>query len=275
MTSEAIHHPASTPAVDLTRSLSYASDLMFHRHAGEVGEHDGFLSIRTPDNPGFWWGNFLLFGQPPGAGERISWERLFETHIDADPGGHRVFGWIGEEGETADFIAQGYTLCVCTALASQRPLPPARGNGLIEVRSYQSEADWQAAVELQVQCRDAGMAEDAYRPFKQAQFAFYRRLEEKALGRRYGAFVEGKLVADLGIYPFGTAGRYNNVCTHPDHRRQGIAAQLIFEAGWRAMSAMTLQTLVIVTDEDSTQRLYKSVGFIPHDVSYGLQRQPR
>jgi len=62
------------------RSLGWRTDLIFARFDGEVSPRSDHLVIRTPHNPGFWWGNFLLFDHAPRAGEafRIGALRLPE-----------------------------------------------------------------------------------------------------------------------------------------------------------------------------------------------------
>ena len=61
----------------LIRSLAYQTDLFFPRFDAEVVDRGDYLVIRTPSNPTFHWGNFLLFAQPPGAGDLNRWRRLF------------------------------------------------------------------------------------------------------------------------------------------------------------------------------------------------------
>jgi len=43
------------------RSLAYQTDLFFPRFDGEVVDRGDYTVIRTPSNPTFHWGNFLLF----------------------------------------------------------------------------------------------------------------------------------------------------------------------------------------------------------------------
>lgn len=52
------------------RSLGYRTDLLFPRFDGEVIDRGDYTVIRTPSNPTFYWGNFLLFDQPP---PQVTW----------------------------------------------------------------------------------------------------------------------------------------------------------------------------------------------------------
>jgi hypothetical protein len=47
-------------------------------HIDDRGE---YLVIRTPRNPDFWWGNFLLIGAPPQPGEAPVWLQTFATEF--------------------------------------------------------------------------------------------------------------------------------------------------------------------------------------------------
>ena len=53
-----------TMITDLTRT-----DLHLIRLHGVVDEEDGLISARTPTNPTYRWGNFLLLPAPPQASD--------------------------------------------------------------------------------------------------------------------------------------------------------------------------------------------------------------
>jgi hypothetical protein len=96
------------------RSLGYRTDLIFARHYGMVADRGDHLVIRTPSNPGFHWGNFLLFAQPPGEGSLARWKALFHDEITArQPARHLAFGWDspeGERGRLEPFLEDGFLL---------------------------------------------------------------------------------------------------------------------------------------------------------------------
>ena len=64
-------------------SLGYRTDLFFPRFDGEVTDRGDYIVIRTTSNPTYHWGNFLLFSQPPAAGDLERWLRLFAAEIGA------------------------------------------------------------------------------------------------------------------------------------------------------------------------------------------------
>ena len=59
------------------RSLVWATHLDVLPPDRAIARHDGFLAVRSPSNPTHYWGNLLLFDDPPHAGDRTRWEELF------------------------------------------------------------------------------------------------------------------------------------------------------------------------------------------------------
>jgi hypothetical protein len=45
------------------KSLGYRTDLIFASFDGEITDRGDYLAIRSPTNPDFYWGNFLLFSR--------------------------------------------------------------------------------------------------------------------------------------------------------------------------------------------------------------------
>jgi predicted GNAT family acetyltransferase len=66
-------------------------------------------------------------------------------------------------------------------------------------------------------------------------------------------------------------GRFQAVGTHPDHRRQGICATLVYETARRALATGRAVTLVMVADPDyHAARIYESVGFAAAEQQVGI-----
>ncbi len=262
------------------RSLAYRTDLFFPAFDGQIIDRGDYLVIRTPSNPTFYWGNFLLFDNPPGPGDYSLWLDLFAREIGFPPYvEHRAFGWDSPEGETGAteaFLQSGFELNQDLVLTAAQPLPPGRTAEGITIRPLGSDADWAQAVEMQVACREPGHTESAYRLFRTRMMERYRRMVAASLGDWYAAFSGDRLVADLGLFHQDGIGRYQSVTTRPEFRRRGIASTLVYEAGRRSTSLYNLKTLVIVAEADSSaSRLYQAVGFTPTERSLGLLSWPR
>jgi GNAT superfamily N-acetyltransferase len=261
----------------ILRSLACRTDLIFPGFDGEILDRRGYLVIRTPSNPTFYWGNFLLFDQPPAPGDEARWPRLFTKEIGVPPQvRHQTFGWDSPEGDPGtaqDFVARGFRLIRSSVLTASTVMPPPHPTSEIVVRPLQSDQDWLEATENQIRCREPDHDEAGYRVFKEAEMKRYRRMALAGRGAWFGAFLGETLVADLGIYHTGDLGRFQTVETHPDYRRRGYAGTLVFQAARHALGAMGLTTLVLVADADSpAERLYRSVGFIPAERAVGLER---
>ena len=86
------------------RSLAYRTDLALLELAGSKVEDRGtHLVVRTPQNPTFYWGNFLLLARPPAADGGEHWLDTFEREFPGTR--HRAFGVDGTDGSTADLAA--------------------------------------------------------------------------------------------------------------------------------------------------------------------------
>ncbi len=261
------------------KSLGYRTDLIFPAFDGEVIDRGDYLVVRSPTNPNFYWGNFLLFSRPPRISDFAVWRDLFAREIGSPPETeHQVFGWDSPEGEAGviePFLSAGFSLNKLAVMASRHPRSPVRPADQVAVRALKTAADWELAVENQVRCREPGFEEADYRLFRTRQMDRYRRMAASGRGNWYGAFASGQLVADLGLFHDQGVGRFQTVQTLPAFRRRGIAGTLIFEAGRQAVDEHKLRTLVIVADQDSSPaRLYASLGFQQVEKQVGLAWWP-
>jgi GNAT superfamily N-acetyltransferase len=258
------------------RSMGYRTDLIFPGFDGRILDRGDYLVVQTPTNPDFYWGNFLIFQDPPAADDAIRWRQCFAEEIGGPPRTtHETFGWDSPEGELGQaepFLAQGFRLIRSTVLAAGKLRPPAHV-APVEVRPLQGSAEWDQALELQVLCREGGHGEAAFRVFRQRQIARYRAMIDAGWGHWHGAFSGDLLVADLGVFHRDGIGRFQSVETHPNFRRQGIAGTLVYEAADQTMAETSLASLILVADAESApERLYRSVGFEPLEMQVGLER---
>lgn len=262
------------------RSLGYRTDLIFPAFLGRIIDRGSYLVVQTPENPAYYWGNFLLFSDPPRLGDFDRWTDLFAREVGGPPAiQHQAFGWDspeGDQGTVGPFLEAGFRMDRSTVLTCGAPNPPLKRSGSIEIRPLESDAEWEQALDLQVLSREPEFEESAYRDFRDREMVRYRRMVAAGLGAWYGAFDGGDLLGDLGIFTEHGLGRYQSVEVHPEARRQGIGGTLVYEAGLHAMDRHDLSTLVIVADEGSAAaRLYSGLGFKPTEVQVGLERRPR
>jgi GNAT superfamily N-acetyltransferase len=242
---------------------------MFPQFDGMVEDRGEYIVVRTPDNPGFWWGNFLLFRTAPTEGSLENWKSTFEKEFGP---GRMTIGWdVCERGAVEPFLADGWSLNESATLVTDRTNPPPKPNDQVEIRPLKEDEDWNAAIDLQVLCREPWFEESSYRTYRLAQMAQYRKMQKAGRGAWLGAFSEGKLVADLGVFVDGDLGRFQAVETHPDFRCRGICGTLVHAAAEYALELGAKQ-LVMIAEEEGPQRVYESVGLRYLETEYGLER---
>jgi ribosomal protein S18 acetylase RimI-like enzyme len=255
-----------------------------------VERRDGYLVVRSPGNPSHYWGNFLLFDDPPRDGDRSRWETLFaETFGHESRVRHRTFAWDRTDDDIGaarrEFVDRGYDLDESVALvasvAQLRPHP--RQSDEVAVRTLDSAegADvefWDAVVELQVQGRDAGHDEDAYRAFSRQRLGDLRALFRAGRGAWYVALdpTTGTVVGSCGIVATAGRGRFQFVDTAHAFRRRGICSRLVVEAARRSAAEHGVARLVIVADlHYHALGLYESLGFERAERLFGVCHWPR
>ena len=239
-----------------------------------VTEADGYLVIRSPDNPAFWWGNFLLLAAPPEPGSAASWLATFGAEFPEAK--HVALGVDSTTPEVlvpADFLDAGLLPERASVMIAARVREPDWLNHDAEVRALVSDDDWVQSVELSIRCAED---ETVDRDFLDRRAAARRSVTEQGHGAWFGAFHDGRLVAQLGL--FGTdvgLARFQSVETDPAARRRGLAGTLLWHAGRYGLETLGAKILVIVADPAAEAiRLYRSVGFTDAETQLSLQRSP-
>jgi ribosomal protein S18 acetylase RimI-like enzyme len=219
-------------------SLVWATDIDVLPADRLVKRRDGYVVIRSPSNPTHWWGNFLLFDEPPGAGDGGHWETLFETEFGRAPEvRHRAFAWDrvdGSEGEAeTEFISRGYEAAI-----EERPLEHV----FIRRRLHDLRVLFQAGRGGWYVARDP---------------------------------VTGEVVGSLGIVVTGGRARFQSVDTAPAHQRRGICSRLVVEAARDAAAQWAVREFAIAAaTEYHALGLYESLGFQARERVSGVCRRP-
>ena len=261
----------------LTRSLVIATDIDTLPADRVVTRREHCLAVRSPGNPLHWWGNFLVFPDPPGPGDGARWEAEFEAAFADAPGvGHRAFVWDrtdGAEGDAAaELGANGYRLEPTTGLAAApgevRAHP--RANREVQIRALDAspEADaelWEGVIEIQVAGHRASPEPTpTFERFARRRQTELRELFAAGRGAWYVALdpADRTVVAGCGVVATGRRGRFQHVDTAAAHRRRGICSRLLVHAAHHAAAAHGLETLVIAADPDyHALGIYESLGF--------------
>jgi ribosomal protein S18 acetylase RimI-like enzyme len=258
-------------------SSGYRSDLMLLQLQGSlVDYHDDYLVVRTPTNPTYHWGNFVLLTAPPAPGTVTSWVSTFHREFpDTDYVALGVDGVTGEAGETDELATASLDIERSTVLTASTVHPPPHPNHDARFRILHGDDDWCAALALKEAVSIHPNVEE-YRLFARRKLAAMRQLQERGLGAWFGAFVNDRMVAGLGVFTDGSGiARYQSVATHSAHRNQGLAGTLVYTAGRHALGHLGARTLIMVADPTYLAiRVYRSVGFTDNETQVQLQRNP-
>ena len=256
-------------------NLGYRTDLIFPAFDGIIEDRGDYIVIRTPKNPGYYWGNYLLFREAPVAGDLERWSTLFAkeiaSHQRAD---HVVFGWDSNDaGAIEQFRDAGFQVNQTVLMegidigsSDDPPIP-------FEIRPLRSDAEWESAIDNQVICRDPVHEESGYRRYRTRDMERYRQMADAGLGAWFGAFDGDRVVGDLGLFGFDQLARYQSVETHPDYRRRGIARTLVATAAAWSKREMATERLVIAAEPETVaERIYGSLGFEGDQMQWGVER---
>ncbi|MEL6185153.1 MAG: hypothetical protein AAFU79_11065 [Myxococcota bacterium] len=81
-----------TPPFEL--GVGIRSDLVVAQGRAELREYRGHLRVRTPAEPDYFWGNYLVVPRAPAPEARSALETLFaEAFSDLGDPGHRAYTW--------------------------------------------------------------------------------------------------------------------------------------------------------------------------------------
>ena len=257
-------------------SLAFRTDLMVLALGGsEVAHRDRHVVVRTPANPTYFWGNFVLFADPVGPGEIAERLALFAAE---HPGAAHVSWGIdtvdGTAGAEDELVEAGFHVGRDTVLTATALRPPARPVDA-ELRQLTGDTDWAQALALHTACIDPAEEEHVTPEFLAGRIAAARALCEHGHATWLGAFVDGRLLSSLGVVS-DRAGlaRFQAVETHPEARRRGLASALVHRAGATAL-ARGATTLVIVADPDyHAIGIYRALGFAESETQVQLTRVP-
>ena len=257
------------------QSLGYRTDLMLLRLQGSVvadrGDH---LVVRTPVNPGFHWGNFVL--ADPRWVDRPIADLVGVFRSEHPTAGHLALGVDGVDGRVwgQDELGQcGLEVersVVMTATGVHEPLSP---NTEAVCRMLASDADWAAAVDVHsAEHGTFDLAEN--RDFTERRMTARREQQEAGLGGWFGAFVDDEMVCGLGLFTDGSGlGRFQDVETVASDRRRGLASTLVHHASLVGLRDFAIRELVMVADPDyAAIRIYRSLGFVDSEIQIQVAR---
>lgn len=261
-------------------SKGLQSEFIFHAFEGIVTDLGDCIMARTPSNPDYYFGNFLLFGGPPQADQIAGWITRFEQEFAPySEVRHRTFQWLPSSPVSDEVIAEfkqaGFTLDETQVLAGQavhldKPAPEG-----VEFRKLKTDEEWKTALDSQARNVYPGATPEDYRRYKEACFDHHRRMADAGFGDWWGAFKGDELVANMGLYFGDGVGRFQAVETSPEHRRQGICRAMVHHVSNDAFAKHPGITLILHADAHEVARhIYKSVGYEQIELLQSFHRAP-
>lgn len=239
-------------------SLGWWTDIEVARRSGsQIVQRGGVFVVRTPQNPGYYWGNYVLVaGRTPPEAARSLFAREFPN------ANHVAIGFLDRPDEKS---WAPWPIEVSEVLAQNRS-PEADTVPGYTVRAL-SAADWRQAWRNEVADQSQAYADFAWRRIQARQ-----TLVQRGDGLFVGAFHGDALAADLGIVLCGSVARYQSVFTHPDHRQRGLASWLLAAAGRWAGQRGVEQWVIIAEPDSAASRLYSAAGFTLAERAFQVER---
>lgn len=260
----------------------WRTDFILHREGALVHERDDCIVVRTPANPGFYWGNFLLLPAPPRDDALAHWRSRFDAEITAlQPASRHVAIGVNRpplEDGLPSWTAAGFEL-IETAVIEQVPgelrPPPRAARGAVQVRPLDLAHEMDAVIAQQL-ADPHGFEPEGYERHRRAQMQRYAAMAGRGTALWFGAWCDGVLAADCGLMRDatvpGATGRFQHVSTHPDFRRRGLCSALVHEVTRFGFDAWQLARVVMCADpEDVAVGIYEDLGYRRIDREWALQ----
>lgn len=254
---------------------AWATDVEVLRLSGAaIEDRADHVVVRSPANPGYHWGNFLLVTDPASRSAARHWIGAFD---EAFPDAGYVAIALPGEPDPLPWTAAGFPAERELVLTRAHPIGAAPAPAGYRVRPLASPSDWDALVAADVvENAEHGREDDApFREFATRQAQVRAELCGRGVAQFLGAFAaDGALAAWLGIVLCGPlrghrqVARYQHVGTAPAHRRRGLAGHLLGVAGGWAADHGADQWEIHVDPGTDAHRLYLGLGWRPHAAAW-------
>jgi GNAT superfamily N-acetyltransferase len=254
-------------------NLGYHTDCIARKLEGEFTERDSYFVLQMRNNPTYHWGNLLIFRREPQKDDFQNWISAFKTEF-GEKLGHITFGWESQEiGCIDSFVQAGFSLESESVLVLEELKQNQNSRNDLIIRRIDSDEDWAKVLDLQVYISEGENPSKEFVEFKTRGFQAYRTLSENGDGNWWGAFLDDRLIGDMGLY-FNESletGRFQSVETHPDYRRAGVCSKLLHSVASDALKKNPSIKLVICTEKGSNaERIYLKLGFARHQARHGV-----
>ena len=251
-------------------SLALQTDLYFLKNATLFSAAPNNIIIKYKSFPDYYWGNFIhyLYG-PQSYRDYELWTKTFQENFEELD--HILFTWTGKQNIkyfTIPFLKEGFEQNTTTILTTRKLKNPKTKNNKIKIHQTE-DSNWEKILKFQ---QDFYLFENdnissEYNDFLKKKISIYRELSKEGAGKWFYATINGKIVAELGLYSYDNIARFQDIKTHPEYRGQNIARTLIEYASMQFNEHL----YVIEVKEPSTaHKLYISIGFKKFERRHSL-----
>ncbi len=280
---------APSPQEPVLRSMTWATEFDAMPLDAVYERREDCLVVRSPSNPGHYYGNLLVFDDAPQAGDRERWEHRFDDEFGDDPRvRHKTFVWDLTDGDIGhareEFVAHGYDLEHIVGLtanvADVRAHPRENRSVIVRMLDPLPGADedlWAQMIEVQLGERDARIEERALREHRRKRQDELRLLFRERGGGWYVALDASgqQVLAGCGLVVHAGRVSIQRVDTAAAHRRKGICSRLLVEALHDFGERQPVGRVLIGADSEyHALALYESLGFRPAERVGSLCRLP-
>jgi GNAT superfamily N-acetyltransferase len=225
-----------------------------------IGEFEDHFVIRSPHNPDYHWGNFILVTNNSLVNDSDRW---LQTFSDAFPEVTWIAIGLPQYPEFAEnWITPGIEIERLDVLkALEQPACPQISSGYISRVLEGTDWDLLLAREISENKKSGEHDAESFERYIGKAIEGFKELCAKGLAAWFGVFYGSELVADLGIVLCGKTARYQSVQTDEKHRRNGLASHLLGKAAeWAGQKGATAWVIVTESTNDAG-RIYRKAGF--------------
>src|SRR6202035_4319621 len=185
-------------------SIGWRTDLRLRELEGaEIAASEEGVVIRTPENPDYRWGNFILLASAPRPGEA---ERCVRQFTAAFPDADYVAIGLDRPPTTPEtleeFVSLGLRVGGGGGAAGRRPPPRPPGPGgppPATFRRLESDSDWAQAAALSLATEEP-QDSASHRRYLERRMGAIRGVCERGHGAWFGAFRDGEMHSGLGVF---------------------------------------------------------------------------
>lgn len=258
------------------KSLALKTNLMKDKFLAEVKEEKEYIVVKTPSRPEYFWGNYIIMKEAPQKGCLKDWLNVFESEI----GSRHKTGFIAitfddpnlEVEKLKEFEEFGFDIQVSKILIAREVVKPVKVNTELEIRLIDLDNELDSYADIHFTSNWGYGSDEVQRKFLCDSAEEFRGFSKTGNAQRFGAVLNNKIIAELGVFWEDGVARFNNVGTHMDYRRLGACSTLVFEVSKMLLAREEVEILVMEADEDyHAASIYESIGFVPKEKLFALE----